>query len=90
MQADRGKITSLIRTARGQLDGILKMVDEDRYCMDIATQLSATTAILKRANREILEAHLRGCVRDAFLHEDEAAQDEKINEVVSLLNRLER
>ncbi len=90
MQADHGQITKLLRTARGQLDGILKMVEEDRYCMDIAAQLSATSAILKRANREILAAHLRGCVRDSFLHADETAQNEKIDEIIALMTRLEK
>ena len=42
MQADRGKINRLLKTARGQIDGILKMVEEDRYCIDISQQLQAT------------------------------------------------
>lgn len=90
MQADHTQITKLLRTARGQLDGILKMVEEDRYCMDIAAQIAATGAILKRANREILSAHLRGCVRDSFRNADEAAQNEKIDEIIALVARLEK
>ena len=88
MQADGEKITSLLRTARGQLDGILKMVEDDRYCMDISHQLLATQAILKRANREILLAHINGCVREAFERADENAKDEKIAEILSLINKL--
>lgn len=88
MQADGEKITGLLRTARGQLDGILKMVEDDRYCMDISNQLLATQAILKRANREILLAHLNGCVRDAFEQTDETAKDEKIAEILSLIQKL--
>ena len=42
MKADKQKITRLIKTARGQLDGILRMVEEDRYCIDISQQLMAT------------------------------------------------
>ena len=88
MQADGEKITSLLRTARGQLDGILKMVEDDRYCMDISHQLLATQAILKRANREILLVHINGCVREAFERVDENAKDEKIAEILSLINKL--
>ena len=46
MQADKKKIARLLKTARGQMDGILKMVEEDRYCIDISQQLMATEAIL--------------------------------------------
>ena len=50
MQADRKKIERLLKTARGQIDGILRMVEEDRYCMDISAQVTATEAILKKVN----------------------------------------
>ena len=66
MQADHTKITRLLKTARGQIDGILKMVEEDRYCIDISTQLMACEAILKKANKEILGAHMKHCVHDAL------------------------
>ena len=52
MKADRDKITRLLKTARGQMDGILKMVEEDRYCVDISNQLLATESILRKANKE--------------------------------------
>ena len=51
MRADKKKISTLLKTARGQLDGILKMVEEDRYCIDISNQLMATQSILKKINR---------------------------------------
>ena len=65
MMADKSKILRLLKTARGQMDGILKMVEEDRYCIDVSQQVMATGAILSRVNREILEAHLRHCVQEA-------------------------
>ena len=65
MQADKAKISRLLKTARGQIDGILKMVEEDRYCIDISQQLMATEAILNKANKEILTAHLKNCIRNA-------------------------
>ena len=51
MQADHETIARLVKTARGQLDGVLRMVDEDRYCMDVANQLLAAQAVLRKATR---------------------------------------
>ena len=65
MQADKTQIARLIKTARGQLDGVLRMVEDDRYCLDIVNQILAAQAILKKANREILRAHLDTCVTNA-------------------------
>ena len=85
MQADRKKIERLLKTARGQIDGILRMVEEDRYCMDISNQLLATQAILKKANREVVQAHLGSCVRDAF---EKGNEEEKITEIMDLLDKM--
>ncbi len=85
MMADKQTINRLLKTARGQLDGILKMVEENRYCIDISQQLMATEAILNRANREILAAHLKHCVQCAASEEDRAS---KINEFVAALDRI--
>ena len=85
MMADHTKILRLLKTARGQLDGIVKMVEEDRYCIDISTQVMATEALLKRANKEILSAHLEHCVKDAA---NEAEREQKIEEFVDTLGRI--
>ena len=61
------------------------MVEEDRYCMDIAHQLMATEAILNRINRDILSAHLKHCVKTA---ESEEAREEKIDELIELLGKI--
>lgn len=74
-----------IKIARGQLDGVLRMIEEDRYCVDISNQLLATQAILKRVNREILHAHIRSCVREG-LHSDEP--NPKLEEALELLDKL--
>ena len=58
MMADQKTVLRLLKTARGQMDGIIKMVEEDRYCIDISTQVMAAEAMLNRANQEILAAHL--------------------------------
>ena len=70
MMADEKKILRLLKTARGQMDGIIRMVEENRYCIDISQQLMATEAILNRANKEILSAHLKHCVQEAASEEE--------------------
>lgn len=84
MKADKEKVERLLKTARGQLDGILKMVAEDRYCIDISNQIMATDSILKRANREIIHAHFKTCVKEAL----KDGNDEKIEEVAMLFDKL--
>ena len=85
MMADKAYVTKLLKTARGQLDGILKMVEEDRYCMDISTQLMATEAMLNKINKEILTAHLKHCVSNAETQEE---RDQKVDELVHRLGKL--
>ena len=85
MKADRDKITRLLKTARGQMDGILKMVEEDRYCLDVSNQLMATQSILKKANRMVLRAHMDCCVREAAVS---GSPEEKLEELKLLLDKL--
>ena len=85
MKANHAQVNRLLKTARGQIDGILKMVEEDRYCIDVSQQVMATGAILSRVNREILEAHLRHCVQEAA---SASEREEKIDEFVRALERI--
>lgn len=85
MKAEKAKINRLLKTARGQIDGILKMVEEDRYCMDISHQLMAAEAILNKANKEILTAHLKSCIANASTEEE---REEKVDELVAMLGKI--
>ena len=85
MMADEQKVARLLKTARGQLDGILRMVEENRYCIDISQQIMATEALLNKVNKEILAAHLKHCVQCAA---SEHEREEKIDEFVSTLDRI--
>ena len=87
MKADREQITRLVKTARGQLDGVLRMVEEDRYCIDVANQLAAAEAVLRRAGREVLRAHMAACVTDAVTSGN---AEEKISELTELFDRMTR
>lgn len=85
MKADKKSIEHKLKIARGQLDGILKMVEEDRYCVDISNQLMATQSLLKSANQQILQAHIRNCVREA-LETDQP--NPKLEEALQLLEKM--
>ncbi len=85
MIADSKVVLKLLKTVRGQIDGIIKMVEEDKYCVDISHQLMASEAIINKINKEVLTAHLKGCVNDAKSCEE---RDEKIDEFVSLLGKV--
>ena len=85
MQADQRTVLRLLKTARGQLDGIIKMVEEDRYCMDISQQVLAADAMLRRVNKEILTAHLKHCVEHA---KDDKERPDKIDELVNALGKI--
>ena len=85
MKADREQINRLLKTAQGQLSGILKMVEEDRYCVDISNQLMATQSILARANAQVLKAHVSHCVRDAV---ESGNAEGKLEEISAILDKL--
>lgn len=84
MKADKEKINRLLKTAAGQIEGISKMVESNRYCIDISNQILAVQSILKKANHEILKAHLEMCVKEAF---EEGNEKEKIEEIISLIDK---
>ena len=85
MMTDQRTVLRLLKTARGQLDGIIKMVEEDRYCMDISQQVAAADAMLRRVNKEILTAHLKHCVEHA---ESDRERSDKIDELVNALGKI--
>ena len=85
MKADKAKIEKLLKTARGQLDGILRMLDQDRYCIDVSNQIMATQAILTKVNREIMIAHMNSCIMNET---DESNRTERIDELTHVLEKL--
>jgi DNA-binding FrmR family transcriptional regulator len=83
------KETCLQRLARveGQVRGITKMVGEDRYCVDVITQIAAARAALRRVEEEVLRDHAAHCVEEAIASGDPAEQRRKVQELVELLSR---
>jgi len=74
----------------GQVRGLSKMVDEDRYCIDIVTQISAVRAALRRVEEEVLRDHVAHCVEHAISSGNKADQREKIAELMAVIGRSDR
>jgi CsoR family transcriptional regulator, copper-sensing transcriptional repressor len=74
----------------GQVRGLSKMVDEDRYCIDIVTQISAVRAALRRVEEEVLRDHVAHCVEHAIASGNKADQREKITELMEVIGRSDR
>jgi len=73
---DRAKIQARLRRIEGQVRGIQRMIDDDKYCLDILTQVSAVIASTRSVGMLVLEDHIRGCVMNAGPDEQEATLDE--------------
>jgi len=84
IEKDKKQVLNLLKTARGQLDGIIRMVEEDRYCIDISKQILAVQALLKKSNLTVLKQHIHGCVRRALL---DGEGEEKIEEIITILDK---
>lgn len=74
----------------GQVRGLARMVDEDRYCIDIVTQISAVRAALRRVEEEVLKDHVAHCVEHAITSGNKADQREKIAELMAVVSRSAR
>ncbi|WP_026942956.1 metal-sensitive transcriptional regulator [Hellea balneolensis] len=91
MQKDRKarRSASLKRLSRieGQVRGLQKMINEDRYCVDILVQVKAVTAALRRVEGELLKDHVDHCLAAAIASDDISAREEKVAELVDLLSK---
>lgn len=85
MNSERKKALLSLKTAKGQIEGIIKMIEDDRYCIDVSNQIFAVQSLLKKSNLIILENHLSHCVKDAFENGD---GDEKVKEIMTVLDKI--
>lgn len=79
------KVLLRLKTAKGQIDAVIKMIEEGRYCIDVSTQLLAIQSLVKNANQEVLSNHLTHCVKNAVNAKD---ADEKIEEIIKIMNKM--
>ena len=91
MQIDaKTRVTKRLQRIEGQVRGLARMVEEDRYCIDIVTQISAVRAALRPVEEEVLRDHVAHCVEQAIASGDRADQRRKIVELMEVLGRAQR
>ncbi len=83
-------IQKRLRRIEGQVRGLQRMIEEDTYCIDILTQISAVRAALRRAEEEILADHVGHCVEHAIASGNKREQRRKVSELIAVLGRAER
>lgn len=86
--AKHAQSLKLLNTARGQLEAVIRMVEENAYCIDISKQILATIALLKRANSAILKKHIETCVKNALQQGDFENKLKELEEVFRYMERI--
>ncbi len=84
MNHENKEALNLLKTAKGQIDAVIRMTEEERYCIDISTQIQAIQSLLKKANLSILKTHLNTCIMESF---NDGSSVEKIDEIMKLLDK---
>ncbi len=79
-----------LRRIEGQVRGLIRMVEEDRYCIDVVTQISAARAALRKVEEEVLHDHVAHCVENAISSGNKAEQRRKVAELMEVLGRTTR
>jgi CsoR family transcriptional regulator, copper-sensing transcriptional repressor len=91
MQKDmKDKCLQRLSRIEGQVRGIARMVTEDRYCIDIITQIAAAQAALRKVEGELMENHVSHCVEHAIASGSAEDQRQKVAELMEVLNRRAR
>lgn len=88
MKADKEPIERLLKTAKGQIEGILRMIEDDRYCIDISNQILACESLLRKANKAVLRGHLEHCVKESF--QSGTNEQQKIDEIMDILDKMNK
>lgn len=86
----KSKLANRLSRIEGQVRGVARMVEEDRYCIDILTQVQAVRAALARVETELLKDHLDHCIEGAIVSGDAEEQRRKASELIELLGRATR
>ena len=84
------RVSTRVKRIAGQVAGVERMLAEDRYCVDLLTQINAVRAALHKVERQVLEDHITHCVADAFAAGGAVEQKHKVNELVETIGRMTR
>lgn len=88
--SDRDEILSRLKKVEGQIRGVHRMVSEDAYCIDVLTQITAIISGMEKVGTRVLREHIQGCVRDALESGNEERSDDRIEELVRVVERFVR
>lgn len=86
----RKSVALRLRRIEGQVGGLLRMVEDDRYCVDVLTQINAVRSALHKVEEQILRDHVSHCVAGAFTSGDPVDQRHKVDELVETIGRMTR
>ena len=81
------QLQTRLRRIEGQVRGVARMIDEDKYCVDVVTQVAAIQAALDKVSLGLLDGHIRGCVRDEI---QAGGGDAKVDELLQVMDRVLR
>ncbi|KAF2957064.1 metal-sensing transcriptional repressor [Marinitoga sp. 38H-ov] len=84
------KSLNVLKTAKGQVEAVIKMVEDNRYCIDISKQILASISLLKKANSQILKEHLETCVREAAYSKEVSEIESKIKELENIIEYINK
>lgn len=89
-RSNKPQLINRLSRAIGQVQGIARMIDQDRYCIDVVTQIQAARAALLRVESEMMRDHLSHCVKSAMQGDDREDQQRKVDELITVLTRSAR
>ena len=89
-ERQKDKVAARLRRIEGQIGGIRKMIEDDRYCIDILTQTSAVVSALRGVEDLVMQNHLNTCVVDAIKSDDETEKQQKLDEVMDVIGKFRR
>jgi DNA-binding FrmR family transcriptional regulator len=89
-EVTRKAVSVRLKRIEGQVGGLLRMVEDDRYCVDILTQINAVRSALHKVEEQILRDHVSHCVAGAFTSGDPIEQRHKVEELVETIGRMRR
>ena len=81
------QLQTRLRRIEGQVRGVARMIDEDKYCVDVVTQVAAIQAALDKVSLGLLDGHIRGCVREEI---ESGGGDAKVDELLQVMDRVLR
>ena len=89
-KAIKPAVIARVKRIEGQVGGLMRMVEDDRYCVDVLTQINAVRAALHKVEEQILRDHVSHCVADAFTSGNMVEQTQKVEELISTIARMRR